>query len=101
MGCVDVALKKLSSDLLPVGASGGFCVPAWQSQRRGPSDSSSRNFMQGVWDLCWASDCLDLLAVSERDAVYILRSGRPEEPVPTAARMCAFSALQVTVRLAT
>ena len=101
MGCVDVALNKLSSESLPDGASGDCCLTAWQTRRWGPSSPPTRNVMQGVWDLCWASDCPDLLAVSERDAVYILRGGRPEEPVPTAARMCAFSALQVTVRLAT
>ena len=52
---------------------------------------------QGVWDLCWAEDSAELLAISEREALYILRSGRPEEPVPTAARLCAFTDLQVTV----
>ncbi|KAK9822841.1 hypothetical protein WJX81_001701 [Elliptochloris bilobata] len=43
----------------------------------------------------WAADSPQLLAVNERDALYILRSGRPEEPVPTAARLCAFSNLQI------
>ena len=50
-----------------------------------------------MWDLRWAEDSAELLAVSEREALYILRSGRPEEPVPAAARLCAFSDLQVTV----
>ena len=52
---------------------------------------------QGVWDLRWADDSAELLAIIERDTLYILRSGRPEEPVPTAARLCAFADLQVTV----
>ncbi len=45
----------------------------------------------------WAGDSA-LLAVSERDAVYVLRAGRPEEPVPTAARLCAFCDLELVVR---
>ncbi len=48
----------------------------------------------------WASDSPELLAVSERDAVYVLRAGRPEEPVPTVARLCAFCDLEVVVRCA-
>ncbi len=52
---------------------------------------------QGMWDMRWAGDSPELLAVSERDAVYVLRAGRPEEPVPTAARLCAFCDLEVVV----
>ncbi|WIA10618.1 hypothetical protein OEZ85_010800 [Tetradesmus obliquus] len=48
-----------------------------------------------VWDLCWASDNPELLALMEKGRMYVLRSSDPEEPVNSSACLAGFSDLQV------
>ncbi|KAF6259424.1 intraflagellar transport protein [Scenedesmus sp. NREL 46B-D3] len=48
-----------------------------------------------VWDLCWASDNSELLALMEKGRMYVLRGSEPEEPVNSSACLAGFSDLQV------
>jgi WD repeat-containing protein 35 len=50
---------------------------------------------QDVWDLCWASDNPELLALMEKGRMYVLRGTDPEEPVNSSACLAGFSDLQV------
>jgi hypothetical protein len=51
--------------------------------------------LQDVWDLCWASDNPELLALMEKGRMYVLRGSDPEEPVNSSACLAGFSDLQV------
>lgn len=53
--------------------------------------------LQDVWDLCWASDNPDLVALMEKGRMYVLRGSDPEEPVNSSACLAAFSDLQVRI----
>mmetsp|Transcript_12201 Transcript_12201/g.31343 ORF Transcript_12201/g.31343 Transcript_12201/m.31343 type:complete len:1210 (-) Transcript_12201:196-3825(-) len=48
-----------------------------------------------VWNMRWASDNPDLLAIMEKTRMYILRNLQPEEPVLSNAYICAFKDLQI------
>merc|ERR1719316_2107805 len=48
-----------------------------------------------VWNMRWASDNPDLLAIMEKTRMYIVRGGQPEEPVLSNAYICAFKDLQI------
>jgi len=48
-----------------------------------------------VWNIKWADDNPDLLAVMEKARMYILRGTEPEEPVACTAYLCSFHDLQV------
>lgn len=50
---------------------------------------------QDVWDMCWAADNPELLAIMEKGRMYVLRGMDPEEPVNSSASLAAFSDLQV------
>lgn len=51
--------------------------------------------MQDVWDMCWATDNTELLAVMEKGRLVVLRGSDAEEPVTTSAWLAGFSDLQV------
>eukprot|EP00775_Hariotina_reticulata_P008215 gene8215-8407_t len=48
-----------------------------------------------VWDLCWAEDNPELLAIMEKGRMYVLRGVDPEEPVTSSACLAEFKDLQV------
>lgn len=48
-----------------------------------------------VWNIKWADDNPNLLAVMEKARMYILRGTEPEEPVACTAYLCSFHDLQV------
>ncbi|KAG0617617.1 hypothetical protein M758_4G002900 [Ceratodon purpureus] len=48
-----------------------------------------------VWNIKWADDNPDLLAVMEKARMYILRGTEPEEPVACTAYLCSFHDLQI------
>jgi hypothetical protein len=48
-----------------------------------------------VWNMKWADDNPNLLAVMEKGRMYILRGTEPEEPVACTAYLCSFHDLQV------
>ncbi|OAE19425.1 hypothetical protein AXG93_4273s1210 [Marchantia polymorpha subsp. ruderalis] len=48
-----------------------------------------------VWDMKWADDNPDLLAVMEKTRMYIFRGTDPEEPVSCTAYLCNFHNLQI------
>jgi WD repeat-containing protein 35 len=48
-----------------------------------------------VWNMRWASDNPDLIAIMEKTRMYILRGLQPEEPVLSNAYICAFKDLQI------
>jgi hypothetical protein len=50
-----------------------------------------------VWNMKWADDNCDLLAIMEKSRMYILRGTELEEPVPCTAYLCRFHALQVRI----
>lgn len=48
-----------------------------------------------VWNMKWADDNAELLAVMEKSRMYVLRGAEPEEPVSCTAYLCSFHELQV------
>lgn len=57
--------------------------------------------LQDVWDMRWASDNPDLLAVCEKSRLVILHSStlEREEPVPSNGNICSFEQLRVKTLL--
>lgn len=53
--------------------------------------------VQDVWDVCWASDNSDLLAVMEKGRMVVLRGTEAEEPVNSSAWLAGFCDLKVCV----
>lgn len=51
--------------------------------------------LQDVWDMCWATDNPELLAVMEKGRLVVLRGSDAEEPVISSAWLAGFSDLQV------
>lgn len=43
-----------------------------------------------VWDLKWASDNPRYLAIMEKDRMYVLKDGVPEEPIDSTAYIADF-----------
>lgn len=54
--------------------------------------------LQDVWDLCWATDNPELLAIMEKGRMVVLRGTEAEEPVTSSAWLAGFSDLQVRSR---
>jgi hypothetical protein len=54
--------------------------------------------LQDVWDLCWATDNPELLAIMEKGRMVVLRGTEAEEPVTSSAWLAGFSDLQVRRR---
>jgi len=50
---------------------------------------------QDVWDVCWAEDNPELVALMEKGRMYVLRGGAPEEPVASSGYLAAFKDLEV------
>lgn len=50
---------------------------------------------QDVWDMRWADDNPDLVALMEKGRMYVLRSGAPEEPVASTGHLASFKDLEV------
>jgi hypothetical protein len=57
--------------------------------------------LQDVWDLCWATDNPELLAIMEKGRMVVLRGTESEEPVTSSAWLAGFSDLQVRSRCST
>jgi hypothetical protein len=51
--------------------------------------------LQDVWDMCWASDNPELLAIMEKGRLVVLRGSEAEEPITSSAWLAGFSDLQV------
>ncbi|CAG9463207.1 unnamed protein product [Pedinophyceae sp. YPF-701] len=49
-----------------------------------------------VWDLKWAEDDPELLAVMEKAKLVVIRGNEAEEPAPSTSHLCAFRQLKVT-----
>ncbi|KAJ7522936.1 hypothetical protein O6H91_18G031500 [Diphasiastrum complanatum] len=48
-----------------------------------------------VWNMKWADDNPDLIAVMEKTRMYVLRGIEPEEPITSSAYLCYFHNLQI------
>ncbi|KAF8068393.1 Wdr35 [Scenedesmus sp. PABB004] len=91
--------RKVRPRRQPRGCSGAGAAPrrAASRRRRRARWVRARARAQDVWDLCWASDNPELLAVAEKGRMLVLRGEAPEEPVPSSAYLAAFSDLQARV----
>lgn len=49
-----------------------------------------------VWAICWAKDNPQLLAIMEKQRMYILRGVDPEEPISCSGYICNFEDLEIT-----
>ena len=56
-------------------------------------DENRNNERQEVWDMRWASDNPHYLAIMERDRMYVLKDGIPEEPINSSAYIAEFEVL--------
>ena len=57
--------------------------------------AATRFERKDVWDMRWADDNAELLAVMEKTRMYLFRGLTPEEPVLSSAYICAFSDLEI------
>jgi WD repeat-containing protein 35 len=48
-----------------------------------------------VWDVCWASDDPEALAVMEKGRLVVLRGSEADEPISSSAWLAGFADLQV------
>jgi len=48
-----------------------------------------------AWDMLWADDNRDLLAVMEKTKLYVFRDAEPEEPVASSGYLCKHGGLQI------
>lgn len=55
---------------------------------------------QDVWDVLWADDNPDLVALMEKGRMYVLRGGEPEEPVACGGYLAAFGDLEARLNAA-
>lgn len=53
-------------------------------------EESNTTARKDVWDMKWASDNAHYLAVMERDRMYVLKDGIPEEPINSSAYIADF-----------
>ncbi|KAH7444660.1 hypothetical protein KP509_02G086900 [Ceratopteris richardii] len=68
------------------------------TKRKSESESglTCLNFeRKDVWNMKWADDNSELLAVMEKSRMYIIRGTELEEPVSCTAYLCTFHALQI------
>eukprot|EP00057_Strongylocentrotus_purpuratus_P012812 XP_011667286.1 PREDICTED: WD repeat-containing protein 35 isoform X1 [Strongylocentrotus purpuratus] len=49
-----------------------------------------------VWDMKWAEDNAELIAMMEKTRMYIFRNLDPEEPIVSSGYICKFEDLQIT-----
>jgi WD repeat-containing protein 35 len=52
-----------------------------------------------AWDMVWAKDNPELMAMMEKSRMYIYRGLQPEEPVVSSGYLCEFKDLSLTVAL--
>nr|XP_032529999.1 WD repeat-containing protein 35 [Danaus plexippus plexippus] len=52
-----------------------------------------------AWAARWASDNSSLLALAEKNRIYVLRDGQPEEPLTANGYLCDFKDLEITCAL--
>ncbi|GBG63808.1 hypothetical protein CBR_g39592 [Chara braunii] len=74
-----------------VGGGGGGGVTTGSSVGRHLREFERKD----VWDLRWASDDEELLAVMEKTRMYIFRGLDPEEPISSSAYICSFDDLRI------
>jgi WD repeat-containing protein 35 len=52
-----------------------------------------------AWDMMWAKDNPELLAMMEKSRMYVFRGTSPEEPVQSSCYLCKFENLSITAVL--
>lgn len=63
------------------------------------TDSSEQHLpaaRKDVWNICWAKDNSDWIAVMERSKLVIMQGKEAEEPVSGAGYLCSFENMEVT-----
>ncbi|KAI9362064.1 hypothetical protein DFJ73DRAFT_11110 [Zopfochytrium polystomum] len=63
-----------------------------------PTDSTGRFLdfeRKDVWDVKWAADNPEVLAIMEKNKMFVIRNNDLEEPVPCSGYLCSFDNLQV------
>jgi WD repeat-containing protein 35 len=53
-------------------------------------EENSSTERRDVWDMKWASDNPHYLAIMEKDRMYVLKDGVPEEPINSSAYIADF-----------
>lgn len=54
------------------------------------SGDTGRTERRDVWDMMWACDNPDLIAIMEKTRMYIIRGTEPEEPINSGGYICQF-----------
>lgn len=52
-----------------------------------------------AWDMMWAKDNPELMAMMEKSRMYVFRGTSPEEPVMSSCYLCKFENLSITAVL--
>ncbi|KAF6214979.1 hypothetical protein GE061_009727 [Apolygus lucorum] len=56
---------------------------------------AGRTERRDVWDMMWAADNPDLIAIMEKTRLYIIRGTEPEEPINCSGYICLFQDLEI------
>ncbi|BES89664.1 WD repeat-containing protein 35-like [Nesidiocoris tenuis] len=59
------------------------------------SGDTGRTERRDVWDMMWACDNPDLIAIMEKTRMYIIRGTEPEEPINSGGYICQFQDLEI------
>lgn len=59
-------------------------------------DENAQAERRDVWDMKWASDNPQHLAVMEKTRMYVLKDGHPEEPISSSAYIADFEVYYVS-----
>lgn len=71
-------------------------APEWRPHCCNPRlTQPSTLALQDVWDVCWASDDPEALAVMEKGRLVVLRGSEADEPISSSAWLAGFADLQV------
>ncbi|XP_014248010.1 WD repeat-containing protein 35 isoform X2 [Cimex lectularius] len=61
----------------------------------GGGGDTGRFERRDVWDMLWASDNPDLIAIMEKTRMYVIRGNEPEEPINCSGYVCTFQDLVI------
>eukprot|EP00747_Dinoflagellata_sp_TGD_P185914 gnl/TRDRNA2_/TRDRNA2_42708_c0_seq1.p1 gnl/TRDRNA2_/TRDRNA2_42708_c0~~gnl/TRDRNA2_/TRDRNA2_42708_c0_seq1.p1 ORF type:complete len:1239 (+),score=279.59 gnl/TRDRNA2_/TRDRNA2_42708_c0_seq1:153-3869(+) len=98
MSVIDInGMLTLYDVALPPGAAGrpADVQPTNATPQEGSIGTQLDFERKDVWNMRWANDNADLLAIMEKTRMYIVRGLQPEEPVLSNAYICAFKDLQI------
>jgi len=96
---VKITMNCKSNTAASIDVHGLFKVFSIQSERNVLDKTGNKSTLllerKDVWDMKWSSDDPNLLAVMEKNRMYVFRNFQPEEPITSTADLCHFDNLEI------